>query len=329
MHLFNLAKIINILDYQQATFAFYNVENFYAKTTSIENSFLPSNYAKWVDNRYETKVDRISHAISRIGFKETENLPILIGLAEIENEDVLRDIINNERVKKANYDFIFYESLDERKINVCCLYQKDKIKILHSEPLRVVFKDSFGSKSFTRDILFVEAEFQSEKMYFFVVHLPSKLDQEINQEKRKILLKRIRNRIDLILDKDHDAKIMVMGDFNDTPTADNIRIELNTRAKQEEVKNRELYNPMVKLMSYQRGSLVHKKQWMLFDQILLSKAFLTEKSRFKLLKTDIFDAAFLTQNIGKMGAFPNRTFIGSKYIGGYSDHFPVYAIIKY
>lgn len=329
IHFFILAKIINILEYQQVTFAFYNVENFYAKTTSMENSFLPSNYAKWKDNRYETKVDRISHAISRIGFKETEKLPLFVGLAEVENEDVLKDVIENARVKKANYDFVFYESLDERKINVCCIYQKDKIKILHSEPIRVVFKDTYGSKSYTRDILYLESEFENKKFYIFVAHLPSKIDQEVNQEKRKILLSKIRQRIDDILAKDTDAKIIVMGDFNDTPTADNIRIELDTRAKVEEVKNTELYNPMVGLMSYQRGSLVHKKQWMLFDQIMFTKGFLTEKSKFKLTKIDIFDSAFLTQNIDKMGAFPNRTFIGSKYLGGYSDHFPVYAIIKY
>ena len=314
---------------QQATLAFYNVENFYAKTTSTEHSFLPSNYAKWIDNRYETKVDRVSHAISRIGFKETEELPLFVGLCEVENVDVLEDVIKNDRIKKANYDYIFYESLDERKINVCCIYQKDKIKVINSEPIRVVFKNSMGIKSYTRDILFVETEFETEKIYYFIVHLPSKLDQEINQEKRRILLSKIRQRIDLILSENSDAKILVMGDFNDTPTADNIRMELNTRAKQDEVKKAELYNPMVGLMSYQRGSLVHKKQWMLFDQIMLTKGFLTEKSRIKLVKTDIFDAAFLTQNVGKMGAFPNRTFIGSKYLGGYSDHFPVYAIIKY
>ena len=314
---------------QQATLAFYNVENFYAKTTSIEHSFLPSNNSKWIDNRYDTKVDRISHAISRIGFKETEELPLFVGLSEVENTDVLEDLVRNERIKKANYDYIFYESLDERKINVCCIYQKDKIKVINSEPIRVVFKDTTGSKSYTRDILFVESEFETEKIYFFIVHLPSKLDQEINQEKRRILLGKIRQRIDLILNQNSDAKIVVMGDFNDTPTADNIRLELNTRAKQDEVKKAELYNPMVSLMSYQRGSLVHKKQWMLFDQILLTKGFLTEKNKIKLVKTDIFDAAFLTLNIGKMGAFPNRTFIGSKYLGGYSDHFPVYAIIKY
>lgn len=314
---------------QKATLAFYNVENFYAKTNSTEHSFLPSNYAKWIDNRYETKVDRISHAISRIGFKETEDLPLFVGLAEVENESVLEDIIKNTRIQKANYSYVFYKSLDERKINVCCIYQKDRITILKSEPIRVIFKDSSGNKSYTRDILYVEAEFEREKIYFFVLHLPSKLDQEINQEKRRILLSKIRKQIDLILQENSEAKIVVMGDFNDTPTADNIRLELNTRAKQDEVKYNEIYNPMVGLMSYKRGSLVHKKQWMLFDQIMVTKGFLTADSRLQFLKADIFDSAFLTQNIDKMGAFPNRTFIGSKYLGGYSDHFPVYAIIKY
>ena len=318
-----------VLENKLATFAFYNVENFYAKKSINQESFLPSNYAKWIDNRYDVKVDRIAHAISKIGLKDTQDLPFFVGLCEVEDESVLNDIIRNDRLSDANYDYIFKESLDERKINVCCLYRKDKIKIIESDPIRVVFKDLNNIKSYTRDILYVKAELEKSLFHCFIVHLPSKLDQEVNQEKRKILLGKIRLKINSILEEDPEAKIMVMGDFNDTPTADNIRIELDTRACVDEVKSTQLYNPMVGLMSYKRGSLVHRKQWMLFDQILFSKGFLTNFSNLEFVKTDIFDASFLSTNIGKLGAFPSRTFIGSKYLGGYSDHFPVFAIIKY
>lgn len=311
------------------TLAFYNVENFYANTTSTEVSYLPSNLTKWVENRYDKKVEKISQAISQIGWKETNDFPLFIGLSEVENESVLQDLIQSENIREANYDYVIYESLDERKINVGCLYQKDKLNVLNSEPMRVVFKDSFGEKSYTRDILFLETELNNNKLYLFVVHLPSKLDQEVNQVKRRILLQKIKTKIDEILTLNSEANIMLMGDFNDTPTADNIRLELDARISPDEVKNKELYNPMVKLMSYQRGSLVHRKQWMLFDQMLISKGLLNANTNLEYVKTDIFDAAFLTTNIGKLGAFPNRTFVGTKYLGGYSDHFPVFTIIKY
>lgn len=311
------------------TVAFYNVENFYSKTSTMQQSFLPSNFTKWVDQRYAIKVDRIAHAISQIGYKETNKLPTLIGLSEVENEDVLKDLISSKRLVEGNYDYVFFPSLDERNINVCCLYRKDYFRMIKSEPLRIVFQNNIGEKSYTRDILYLETEFSGEKIYFFIVHLPSKLDQEVNQQKRKILLSKIRTKIDEILCENTAAKIMVMGDFNDTPTADNIRLELDTRPTKDEVKKRELYNPMVSLMSYKRGSLIHRKQWMLFDQILLSNGFLTKNSEIKYLKTDIFDAMFLTTNDDKQGGYPLRTFVGSKYLGGYSDHFPVFTILKY
>lgn len=317
------------MEEKQRTIAFYNVENFYSKSSEMQDSFLPGNYTKWVDHRYELKVDRISQAIAHIGRKETNDFPVLIGLSEVENENVLTDLIQSKRLKEANYDYIFHDSLDERKINVCCLYQKEHIKILRSEPIRVVFQNTLGEKSYTRDILYLETEISNEIIHYFIIHLPSKLDQEVNQQKRKILLSKIRKKIDEILASNAEAKIVVMGDFNDTPSADNIRLELDTRANIDEVKSTELFNPMIGLMSYKRGSLIHRKQWMLFDQILFSKGFLTKNSAFKYLKTDIFDALFLTSNEEKQGGYPLRTFVGSKYLGGYSDHFPVYAILKY
>ena len=329
MRLLILAKILKNLKTKLATFAFYNVENFYSNQTDFEYSFLPSNYSKWVETRYNFKVDKISFAISRIGVKETEDLPFLVGLCEVENEIVLNDLIKHENLIDGNYNYVFYESLDERKINVACIYRKDFIRIDHSEPIRVVFKNQLDERSYTRDILFLEATIGEEKVYFFIVHLPSKLDLEVNQEKRGILLRKIQQRVALIKEKESDPKIIVMGDFNDTPTAENIRLILNTKPSKQEVGINDFYNPMVGLMSYKRGSLVHHKQWMLFDQMLFSHGFLTQNSTLEIVKTDIFDESFLTVNVGKLRNFPARSFVGSKYLGGYSDHFPIYTIIKY
>lgn len=307
---------------------FYNVENFYSVKTNPDESFLPNSFTKWIEKRYQNKVDKISFALSQIRNQSNQNFPIFIGLAEVENEEVLKDLANHNHLKEGNYATLLYESLDERKINVGCLYRKDLLQVIESEPIRIVFKDQYGNKSFTRDILSVKTIFNDEVIYFFVLHLPSKIDSEINQSKRKIILDRLRLFIDDITRKEPDAYVVVMGDFNDTPTADNIRLSLDTRARESEVKKSELYNPMVNLMSYKRGSLIFRKQWMLFDQILLNKTFLTEKTKIKPIKTDIFDEPFLTTNINKMGAMPFRTFLGTKYVGGYSDHFPVYSIFS-
>lgn len=315
------------MDSKLSTIAFYNTENFYSK--SSEESFLPSNYIKWKDNRYDIKVNKIAFCISKIGRVETNELPFLVGLAEVENDEVLQDLVQNDFLKDGNYKTLLYESLDERKINVGLIYRQQFFEVLESEPIRFVFKDQFDNKSYTRDILYVKGNLVGEIVHLFIVHLPSKIDKEINQLKRQHIFKTIRKKINDLLTENSSEKILVMGDFNDSPTNSDLITELNTRAKQDEISRNELFNPMVGLQSYKRGSMIFKNQWMLFDQQLFSKGFLTSQSNLEYIKTDIFDATFLKNSGGKSTGLPFRTFVGGKYFGGYSDHFPVYTILKY
>ena len=113
---------------------------------------------------------------------------------------------------------------------------------------------------------------------------------------------------------------MVMGDFNDGP--------LNKSIKQL-VNGDYIYNPMEKLKSLSRGSLSHKRQWNLFDQILFTTNFFEyKKGTHSFSKADIFDREFLRQFRGKYRGNPFRTFVGRRYKGGFSDHFPVYIHLK-
>lgn len=316
-----------LLKQNLAIIAFYNVENFYSK--SSDESFLPSNFIKWKDNRYDTKVKKIAFCISKIGKLETNELPCLVGLAEVENEEVLQDLIQNDFLKDGDYKTLLYESLDERKINVGLIYRQQFFEVLESEPIRFIFKDQYDTKSYTRDILYVKGNLVGEIVHLFIVHLPSKIDKEINQLKRQHIFKTVRKRINDLLTENYSEKIVVMGDFNDSPTNSDLIDELDTRSKKEEINRNELFNPMVSLQSYKRGSMIFKKQWMLFDQQLFSKGFFTSQSNLEYIKTDIFDADFLKNTGGKSTGLPFRTFVGGKYFGGYSDHFPVYTILKY
>ena len=111
-----------------------------------------------------------------------------------------------------------------------------------------------------------------------------------------------------------------MGDFNDGP--------LNKSVKQL-VRTEDLFNPMEKLKSFFRGSLSHRRQWNLFDQILFTTNFFEyQKGAHSFSKADIFDTDFLRQYKGKFKGNPFRTYVGRKYKGGYSDHFPVYIHLK-
>jgi len=53
----------------------------------------------------------------------------------------------------------------------------------------------------------------------------------------------------------------------------------------------------------------------------------TDYSSFRLMKTKIFNETFLKQKTGTFTGYPWRTAAGGQYLGGYSDHFPVYGIL--
>lgn len=114
---------------------------------------------------------------------------------------------------------------------------------------------------------------------------------------------------------------IVMGDFNDGPKSNSLRHLKQANG---------LYNPMEKLLTPNRGSASYKGRWMLFDQILMSHSFLNyEKGTHSFAHANIFDDYFLTEFKGKYKGSPFRTYAGRKYLGGLSDHFPVYIHLKY
>lgn len=73
------------------------------------------------------------------------------------------------------------------------------------------------------------------------------------------------------------------------------------------------------------GSLAYQDKWNLFDQIIMTPAFLEkDMSSYRLYETNVFNKPFLMQKEGRFKGYPFRTYVGDTYMGGYSDHFPVY-----
>ncbi len=111
-----------------------------------------------------------------------------------------------------------------------------------------------------------------------------------------------------------------MGDFNDTPQSNSLLLIEETS---------KLFNPFKTINTSNRGSFNHFFQWYVFDQILITSNFFDATStQLSMSKADVFDSKFLTQYRGKYQGQPFRTYVGKKYKGGYSDHFPVYISLK-
>jgi predicted extracellular nuclease len=242
-----------------------------------------------------------------------------MGVAEVENIDVVLDLIESDHLNEYNYGIVHYDSMDERGIEVAFLYRKEHFELIDSKRFSTHFIRENGEKNYTRDILKVKGNLNGETIYFLVNHWPSRRKgTEETEHKRVHLANLARSIIDEIQEEDPNAKIIIMGDFNDNPNNKSIKQVLVTE---------DFHNPMESIFDKGNGSGNHQGEWYLFDQIIFTKNFHNQGShRFK--NAAIYDKHFLKDKQSKYAENPLRTYKGKWYKGGMSDHFPIYIAIE-
>ena len=308
------------------TLAFYNLENLFDaedNEQTLDDDFTPNGFKRWTPKRYTEKLAKLSKTIFEIGKGTNKYPPVLIGVAEAENRAVLQDLIKKEPLAGVPYDVVHYESPDERGIDTALIFHQKYFEILDSEPIPLIIKNLDGARDTTRDILYVHGKLNGEEVHVFVNHWPSRRDGSDSTEYKRIsaaavILKKLKE----IETNYLNPNFIIMGDFNDDPKSASI---------QKLVSNSGLYNPMEKLHAPKlRGSANYKRSWSLFDQIIISHNFFNyQKGSHSFDKANIYDDQSLKEYKGKYKGNPFRTYAGSKYLGGYSDHFPVYITLKY
>ena len=106
---------------------FYNIENLFDLRDSRftnDGDFLPESVKRWTPKRYKNKLRKLSYAIANIGLEDIGKTPALMGFAEVENKQVIEDLLNTKHLKELPYDYVHYDSPDERGIDVALLYNK-------------------------------------------------------------------------------------------------------------------------------------------------------------------------------------------------------------
>ncbi len=304
------------------TIAFYNVENLFDtedNPNTHDDDFLPSAKKRWTDKRYLNKLHKLSTVIPKIGEDDNIESPVIVGLAEVENKKVLIDLVETKHIKDQKYKFVHFDSLDERGIDVALLY-KEEFKVDYTEVFSLNFSNENGSPDFTRDILLVKGLLNKQLVFIIVNHWSSRRSGVNETEHKRILAAKKVNQIILQIKKEEeDPKIIVMGDFNDNPN-DNSLVSLE--------EDSQLFNPFKTVWSKDKGSLNYNFEWLMFDQILVSTNFLDPNSILEFEKANVYNTKFLTQYDGKFKGQPYRSHVGKHYKGGYSDHFPVFLILK-
>ncbi|WP_294284451.1 endonuclease/exonuclease/phosphatase family protein [uncultured Chryseobacterium sp.] len=302
-------------------FSFYNVENLFLPDPQPVHKLDPtiSGLRNWDERKYKNKLFKIGHVFELIR-EENGILPFIIGLSEVSGRKVLEDLVQTDPFN-ASYGIVHYNSMDERKVDVALLYDKNKIEVVDSEAITFFFEitdKNRGSYDTTRDVLYSKMKYKKEILHVFVAHLPSKREKDINKPKRDFILNEIRTRILNMVDK-AEENIILCGDFNENPDDESLRKMLYDDAKAKVMEN-----PFEHLFSKGNYSTFHYKSGLLFDQIMLSESFFSKDSSLVFEHAEVFRSEKIRSRDRKLQGRPFRTYAGTRYLGGYSDHFPVF-----
>ncbi len=291
--------------------AFYNLENLFdtLNDPSInDEEFLPGAAKDWNTARYTTKLERLATVLDSLQPGEQG----ILGLCEFENEAVLHDL--NKRLKTP-YRIYTVPSPDARGIDVGLLV---KGKLEHEELIHKSFVFADEPDMLTRNLHISRLSWAGKTLLVAVCHMPSRRGgEEASAIKRIQVAMQVRSCLDSLLVQYPDAYTVVMGDMNDEPSDSSMQL-LKASSIQ----------PMVNLMddfhAAKQGSYLYRGNWNCLDQILIGVPMQKEGTWIPT----IYKRDWMLEQEGKFAGSPWRTYAGSKYLGGYSDHLPVKVSLK-
>ena len=314
------------------TVAFYNVENLFDTKDdpdTDDDEFTPEGSKKWDSEKYLKKLKDLSTVFHSINSRE---LPEIIGLCEVENKKVLEDLVTTGKLNKGNYGIVHEDSKDKRGIDVALLYRKEEFQYLTHRSIPVHFK--YDTTSRLRNILYVKGKTGNKETFHLLVnHWKSRSEgQQVTEPKRIYAAVALRKVVDSIFNFEPEAKIIIMGDFNDEPTNMSLHSILQANNKQKNANPRELYNLMYNNHNLNNiGSYSYKGNWNMLDQIIVSQKVINDKKNYHCdyLSGNIYQDEWMMYDNPKVGMLtPNKTYGGDMYFGGVSDHLPVFVVLE-
>ncbi|MBC5773625.1 endonuclease/exonuclease/phosphatase family protein [Pontibacter sp. KCTC 32443] len=325
--LFTLTGCAGLLTRSDKTYAvgFYNLEKLYDSKANARNmDYTPTGTMKWDDKRYQQKLKNMAQAIVTIGGNDG---PAVLGITEAESRKVLDDLVNTPPLKKKKYGIIHFESDDPLGLDVALLYNPKRFK----PTLQKIIRVNYPQRNFKgKDILQVKGMMAGEPVTIYVNHWPPNYGKtRQGNRNRQAAAKKLRQQIDAELKTNPDANIIVMGDFDEEPRSKILQQTLKANGRPNPYYKEDLFNTFYINYVQGLGSFYKRGDFKMLDQIMVSKGLLDTKGlEYVQGSALIHDPEFLKYTFGKYKNTPRTTFSGTTYIGGYSDHFPVYIKVK-
>lgn len=311
--------------------AFYNLENLFDTLDSPDTDdveFTPTGPNLYTSAVYEDKLQKLSRVIAELGTLYTPDGPAILGVSEIENRSVLEDLAYQPLIRSRGYEILHQDSRDARGVDVAFLYQP-KYFVPDTVLYYPLITDTVNNEiDYSRDIVFAIGTLAGEKVAISVNHWPSRRGgEQTTAHLRKKAAAINRHVLDSLRIYAGIDKSIVMGDLNDDPVNDSVRKVLRANKSREGLEEHEMYNPMEEYYRKGLGTTAYRDAWSLFDQIILSAAFVNKANGFHYYKAVVHNPSYLTQKSGPFKGYPFRCYSNGSYTGGYSDHFPVYVLL--
>lgn len=300
-----------VISQETRTIGFYNLENLFDTIdgSNDDADFLPTGKLNWNSEKYLTKLKNLNQVIDEM------HCPLIIGLCELENKEVVEDLIKTSE-KRKGFGVVHYDSEDDRGVDVALMYDKNTLTLNNSGFIRYKLTDPAHPN--TRDIVWGKFTIGKDTILALVNHWPSRRGGEKESEPNRIIAASAAHSfIDSVMKNSPAVKIVFMGDLNDYPT--NLAPKLIA----------ELLVPQITKASGQfGGSYSYRSEWDVLDHIMVSPNFSKGKNAQlvknsgKILSPDFIITEYKGEKV------PKRNYAGDKYLEGYSDHLPVVISIK-
>ena len=301
--------LLATLSGQSLRVGFWNVENLFDledDPTTRDEEFALGGKKNVTQDIYDLKLKNCAAVLADL------NADVL-GLCEVENYFVLDEL--NRAYDGRNYKIIHYDSPDRRGIDNALLYDPEVFNVIETKPILNTLPEGGP----TRDILYVQGEYKGHTLHIYVNHWPSNYGGKKKAiPKRQATARLLVNEVAEKLSNEPDAEILLIGDFNEEPTDDNVRT----------LKSVNMTSMMEPLMGQpQVGTYVYRGKDNFLDQIIISTG-LQDEQGLTAGQVAILDKPKYRQQEGKYAHYPFRFWAGNKLLGGYSDHLAVYVEIN-
>lgn len=299
----------------------------------LAEDFTSNSTKRWGTKYYNQKLSNEAKVISELGRQYTNDNPVICGLIEVENRQVIEDLIKQPALAKSNYGIVHYNSYDARGIDIAIIYQKNRFTVQDSYTKEIKIYNEEGRRQYTRDILVVIGLLDGEKIGVLMNHWPSRSGGEaISQPKRNAAAAVLKTEMDQLSLENPGIKLISMGDYNDDPVSASLKKYLGAVGDPSELSDQSpYYNLMYKMYKAGVASLAYRDAPNLFDQIIISKNFYSKgknTSNYTLLNAEIYAPAYLVNKEGQFKGYPFRSWDGDRFTGGYSDHFPAVSVFQ-